>query len=77
MALPLHHCEQRDTKGLYASAKAGAIDTLPGKGVPFEAPLAADITAQGGKDTAALREVVELVLARVALPTAVRRMRGG
>lgn len=66
VALPLHHCKQRDTKGLYAAAAAGAIAALPGVGADYQPPLHPDVIANGGKDTAALRQVVSLVLARVA-----------
>ncbi len=65
VALPLHHCKQRDTKGMYAAAQVGAIDELPGIGVIYQPPAAADVTASGGKDTAALRQVVAHVLAMV------------
>ncbi len=35
---------QRDKKGLYAKARAGEIQTLPGLGAPFEAPEAPEVT---------------------------------
>ncbi len=42
----------RDPKGLYARAAAGEIDSLPGVGVPYEPPLAPELTL----DTASLDE---------------------
>ena len=69
VALPAHHCASRDTKGLYQAAEAGAIGQLPGVGVTYEPPLEPDVVASGGKDTQALRQLVELVQSLVALPT--------
>jgi len=36
----LENCEQRDTKGLYAQARSGAIASFTGISSPYEAPLA-------------------------------------
>lgn len=41
----------RDIKGLYAAADAGAITRLPGVGVPFEPPTAADAITLDTTDT--------------------------
>ncbi|MGZ5481808.1 MAG: adenylyl-sulfate kinase, partial [Pyrinomonadaceae bacterium] len=35
---PLHICEQRDTKGIYAKNRRGEIESLTGMGDPYEAP---------------------------------------
>ena len=59
---PLPECEARDQKGLYARARAGNAPTLPGLGVPYEAPLAPDVTADGGFDDAAAATIERLVL---------------
>lgn len=37
---PLHTCEQRDVKGLYAKARAGEIQGFTGIDSPYEAPAA-------------------------------------
>lgn len=39
-------CEQRDVKGLYAKARAGAIKDFTGISAPYEAPLHPEITLQ-------------------------------
>jgi len=36
----LESCEQRDTKGLYAQARSGAMTSFTGISSPYEAPLA-------------------------------------
>lgn len=43
---PLEVCEQRDTKGLYARARAGKIPNFTGIDAPYEAPQAAELTLQ-------------------------------
>jgi adenylylsulfate kinase len=58
---PFADCERRDTKGLYARARAGDAPALPGVGVPYEPPLAPDVVADGGHDKAALAAIVQLV----------------
>ena len=40
---PLHICEQRDVKGLYAKARAGEIKGFTGIDSPFEAPQSPDL----------------------------------
>lgn len=40
---PLHVCERRDPKGLYASARAGEIQDVTGIDSPYEAPENPDI----------------------------------
>jgi adenylylsulfate kinase len=56
--VPLEVCERRDAKGLYAKARRGEAPTLPGVGDPFEPPERPDVRASGGKDPAAVEEVV-------------------
>ena len=41
---PLSVCEARDTKGLYARARAGEIKDFTGISSPYEPPLQAEIT---------------------------------
>ena len=40
---PLEVCEERDPKGLYAKARAGAIRNFTGIDAPYEAPEAAEV----------------------------------
>ena len=43
VATPLEVCEERDTKGLYAKARAGIIKEFTGISDPYEEPTDADI----------------------------------
>ena len=43
VATSLDECERRDTKGLYARARAGEITDLTGVGSPYEPPERAEI----------------------------------
>jgi adenylylsulfate kinase len=54
---PLAECQARDPKGLYAQAQRGAADQLPGVGAVYEAPVAPEVTANGGFDEAALAAI--------------------
>lgn len=40
---PLHVCEARDVKGLYAKARAGQISNFTGVNAPFEVPEKPDV----------------------------------
>ncbi len=42
ISTPLHICQQRDVKGLYAKAKLNADLQMTGVGAPYEAPTNAD-----------------------------------
>jgi len=57
--VPEQECARRDSKGLYARARAGEVTTLPGVGEPYEAPRAPDVVARGGLDLAALAALLE------------------
>jgi adenylylsulfate kinase len=57
----LAQCEARDTKGNYARARAGLAPTLPGVGVPYEAPQTPDVVADGGTDVAAAAAIVAAI----------------
>ncbi|HEY5922235.1 MAG TPA: adenylyl-sulfate kinase [Kofleriaceae bacterium] len=59
---PLAECEQRDSKGLYARARAGDAPALPGIGIAYEPPESPDVIADGGLDDIALARL-ERVLA--------------
>jgi adenylylsulfate kinase len=51
----------RDSKGLYAGARAGEVKNLPGADVAYEPPRAADVHARGGKDQSAVEQVLLLL----------------
>ena len=61
---PLEVCEQRDTKGLYARARAGEIKDFTGISAPFEAPSNPDLEI----DTSVLsiKESVDLIFRTIA-----------
>lgn len=44
ISTPLHICQQRDVKGLYAKAKANPTIHLTGISAPYEAPIEAECT---------------------------------
>ena len=46
MDTPLAVCEERDSKGLYARARAGEIKGFTGIDDPYEPPLNPDLTLQ-------------------------------
>lgn len=48
---PLETCEQRDVKGLYRQARAGAIKEFTGIDSPYESPLSPEITCFTGQET--------------------------
>lgn len=54
---PVEECERRDAKGLYALFREGKAPLLPGPGVPYEAPAAPEVVAEGGEDERAVDEV--------------------
>jgi adenylyl-sulfate kinase len=60
VSTPLEECEKRDTKGLYAKARAGEIPDFTGIGQPYEAPEAPELEVGFGEP---LEAAVERVLA--------------
>jgi adenylylsulfate kinase len=64
IATPLQECERRDSKGLYAKARAGLVQDVPGIDAPYERQ-AADVVAAGGHDTQALEQVLVLLYGRI------------
>ncbi len=67
---PLAVCEQRDVKGLYRKARAGAIAEFTGISSPYEPPLAPDLRVATA-DTpleACVGEVLGLLEARGVIP---------
>jgi 3'(2'),5'-bisphosphate nucleotidase len=62
VSTPLDVCERRDPKGLYARARAGAIQQMTGVDDPYEAPLAPELAIDTQRTT--LGDAVDLVIAR-------------
>jgi len=56
----LEECEKRDTKGMYAKARAGHIKDFTGIDHPFEEPDSADIIVETDKQT--IEESKEIIL---------------
>jgi adenylylsulfate kinase len=63
-AADLAVCEERDTKGLYAKARAGVIKDFTGISSPYEAPESPELKIDTGSQT--LEQSVEQVLAALA-----------
>jgi sulfate adenylyltransferase len=63
---PLEVCESRDTKGMYAQARSGAIRGFTGIDDPYEAPLAAEVTLETVNATAEenARTILALLIER-------------
>jgi adenylylsulfate kinase len=59
-AADLAVCEERDTKGLYAKARAGEIKEFTGISSPYEAPEVPELKVDTGSQT--LEQSVEQVL---------------
>ena len=49
VSTPLEECERRDTKGLYAKARAGELPDFTGIGQPYEEPSAPDLEVPLGE----------------------------
>lgn len=60
---PLEVCEQRDVKGLYQKARAGAIKNFTGIDSPYEAPLNPDLIIK--TDQLSLEDSLDLLLNNV------------
>jgi adenylylsulfate kinase len=54
-------CARRDAKGLFAAARAGEVQSLPGAGAGYERPEHPEVVARGGHDQAALSAIVERI----------------
>jgi sulfate adenylyltransferase len=50
---PVHLCESRDRKGLYAKARPGVIEQFTGVSDPYELPLDADLVIDPATESAA------------------------
>jgi adenylylsulfate kinase len=60
---PTEVCAQRDTKGIYAKAKAGLIKEFTGISAPYEPPEKPDLVIQSHKEEAseAAKRVIRLI----------------
>ena len=56
-------CAERDTKGIYAKAKAGLIKDFTGISAPYEPPEKPDLVIQSHKEDAseAAKRVIRLI----------------
>lgn len=75
---PLEVCEKRDTKGLYAKARAGELKGFTGIDDPYEAPLSPEVVCRTGEEspTASVARVLTLLEAQGRLPLAPVRAAG-
>src|SRR5205085_1744154 len=58
VSTPLEECEKRDTKGLYARARAGELPGMTGIGGPYEEPEHPDLEIRFGEPLAAAADRV-------------------
>lgn len=58
LAVPIYECRARDAKGLYALASRNLVGALPGAGETYQEPVRPDVIARGGKDEAAVLEIL-------------------
>ncbi|MFL5414913.1 MAG: adenylyl-sulfate kinase [Myxococcales bacterium] len=56
--VPLEECTRRDPKGLHARAARGEMAGVPGWDVSYQVPEAPEFVAHGGRDAAALEQIV-------------------
>lgn len=66
---PLHLCEQRDVKGLYAKAREGKIKDFTGISSPFEAPKQPEIEIKTEDKTPQqnAEEIMNLLIPKISL----------
>lgn len=64
---PLHLCEQRDVKGLYAKARSGEVKDFTGISAPFELPAAPEVhlRTEGRSPEESTQQLFDLLLPRV------------
>jgi sulfate adenylyltransferase len=63
VSTPLEVCEQRDTKGLYAKARAGQLTGFTGIDDPYQTPTDADLVVD--TSTVGVNDAIEQVLRRL------------
>jgi len=64
VSAPLHVCEARDTKGLYARARAGELANFTGIDDPYEVPESPEVEVR--TDTETVAACVDRILAALA-----------
>lgn len=62
VACSLDTCRQRDPKGIYARAKSGGAETVPGLQTPYEPPLFPEVTIDCTADPAVSATTITGVL---------------
>ena len=64
-------CEERDTKGLYAKARAGEIKEFTGISSPYEAPETPELSVDTGAADLndCVEQVVNALISRGIIPT--------
>ena len=69
VATPVHECERRDPKGLYARARAGEITGFTGVDAPYEAPEHPELRVDTASTSVeeAVDQIIELLRARPRL----------
>lgn len=60
VSTPLEVCQERDVKELYAKAKEGLVNNIPGLDIPFEVPQHATLTIDAG--TASVDQAVTQII---------------
>ena len=66
---PLHVCEQRDTKGLYAKARQGLIPDFTGVSAPYEVPAEPNVEVKTAEESIedSLHKLIGFVEPRLAM----------
>ena len=66
---PLHVCEKRDVKGLYAKARKGLIPNFTGIDAPFENPKQPDLTisTEAEAPAASLKKLLDFIEPKLKL----------
>jgi bifunctional enzyme CysN/CysC len=64
VATTLAECERRDTKGLYAKVRSGAMQGVSGVDAPYEAPTAPELVLDAGATS--VEDCVEQVVTLIA-----------
>jgi adenylylsulfate kinase len=66
---PLHVCEKRDVKGLYAKARKGLIPNFTGIDAPFENPKQPDLTisTEAEAPAASLKKLLDFIEPKLTL----------
>jgi len=60
---PIEVCEQRDTKGLYAKARAGELKGFTGVDDPYEPPLKPEVVCRAAEES--VNECVAAIMAKL------------